>query len=433
MELKALQHQTLKLNMTAELRQAISILQFSSQELSDFIHEQALENPLIELQEPKMSGDFIRSHAHHKKSENKDLIGLIADSGTCLKDDLLQQARMLSIDKNILQIVSYMIMQLDDDGYLRDDLEDMGREIGQSEENILKALDFLQSLEPAGIGARNLEECLLLQTLLENDLIQNLIKNHLVDIARGDFESIHEQLSVPLDEIKAAVVKIQSLNPRPGRIESKDRPEYIRPDLVVEKTLDGYEVFLTENRLPSIGLNQDYNHFLTSSVKSEATGYIHQKYKQYLWLVKSIEQRRTTLLNVTRQVMNHQRRFLEWGPKAMAPLTLREVADELEIHESTVSRAVKQKYIQTPYGIFELKAFFTSKIKTASFNDVSSMSVKLLIKELIEGEDHNNPLSDQNIVDLLQNTKGIEISRRAIAKYRTALKIPSSAKRKHFI
>jgi RNA polymerase sigma-54 factor len=434
MELKALQQQTQKLKMTAELRQAISILQFSSQELADFIREQALENPLIDLQErvPKIAPDYIKTKHHKGKKNTTDTVGLIADKEVSLRDDLLQQTRYLSIDKVLIEIVTYLILQLDDDGYLRDDLELIANELNQSFENVLKALEILQSLEPAGIGARDLEECLLLQVDPEDSLTRSLISNHLVDIARGHFESIQEQLSLPLDDIKAAVLLIQSLNPKPGSVVEKEHPKYIRPDVVVEKTDSGYELWIVDNGQPDIRVNQEYNHLITSTEKNEATQYIQNKYKQYLWLVKSIEQRRTTLLKVANTIMDRQRRFLEWGPKAMAPLTLKEIAEELDIHESTVSRAVKQKYVQTPFGIFDLKAFFTSKIRTEGVSDISSVSVKILIRELIESEDRNRPLSDQNIVDVLKNTKGIDISRRAIAKYRTALKIPSSSKRKNY-
>lgn len=433
MDLKPLQQQTLKLRMTAELRQAITILQFSSQELSDYLREQALDNPLIELEEPAGPPPEMTFYPKggRRNGEYVDPFLFVADDDGDFKDDLMQQARLLNVGRKEYEILSHLILSLDENGYLRDDLERVAFDLQCPVEDVEAALRTLQSFEPAGIGARDLRECLLLQARRlrpDDELVQRLITEHLEDIAEGELEALSHTLSVSRLRLDEAVRFIQTLQPKPALAMAKETPVYIRPDLVVEADGADFTVRLMDDGVPEIRMNREYE-AVWSSAGGEAQRYLEKKYKQMLWLMRCVEQRRATLLNVTKTIMEKQRDFLERGPKALAPLTLRDVAMELGVHESTVSRAVKEKYVQTPHGLFELKDFFSSKVKAKDAGEMSSTSVKLMIKEMIAGEDPDHPLSDQKICDLL-GSRGIELSRRAVTKYRLALNIPPSSKRK---
>jgi len=432
MELRQVQQQSLKLKMTAELKQAISMLRFSTQELRDFLYEQVAENPLIDIKESVDDfGHFhIRPHGHGERKT--DVLNLIPTDAPDFREDLMQQARLTITDPSLLKIVSYFISLLDDDGYFREDIIDVSDQLDVPFSVAMKALECLQALDPPGIGARSVKECLLLQIdrmKPNRSLAKEIIENHLEELASGDLMALSERLGTSLEAVQEAVSDIRALNPKPVRFEPSKRTPYIRPDLIVVKRDGQYDIALVEP-LPKIYFNHHYDEWLERPASSEAEMFIHQKYRHYTWLVKSIEQRRKTVLNVTRAIMERQGRFLEWGPKALAPLTLKDIANDLNIHESTVSRAAREKYVQTPHGIFELRRFFSSEVKTHGSRGISATSVKILIRELVEAEDRRQPLSDQAIANALKWNQGIVISRRAIAKYRSELNIPSSSKRK---
>lgn len=440
MELGLFQQQTMKLVMTQELRQAISILQYSRQELAEFLHEQALENPLIELQEPSFE-DIGRERASYRTStykanEDYNPFDFIKDDKEDLKEDLLQQARCLKLDDATYKRLEYMILLLDDDGYLPETITtEIAEELRISEKESERVLSLLQNLDPAGVGARDLKECLLLQINRynpDNHLAKNIVRHHLYQLAEKKWETLAVELNVSIKDVQDTAAWIQTLQPKPGSLYNTEKTRFMTPDLTIEKTEDGYAVILQDDFLPTVHLNRQYDGFLSNKVKNEAVQYVQEKYKQMMWLVKSIEQRRRTLIRVTEMIVKKQKRFLEKGLRYLEPMTLKEVAAELDVHESTVSRAVRNKNVQTPVGLYELKSFFTSKVNTASGTGASSASVKVLIKEMISGEDKDHPLSDQKIAETLKMDHGIAVSRRTVAKYREQLNIASSAKRKKY-
>ncbi|GGE50023.1 RNA polymerase sigma-54 factor [Pullulanibacillus camelliae] len=435
LELRPLQIQTQQLKMTTELRQAIHLLQYSTQELSDYIREQAMENPLMALEEPSVpptpSASF--SSTSSNSSEQRDPLSFIKQEEDSLQEDLLQQLRYLPLDQQQRRLTSHLVLYIEEDGYLREDLEMIAEECGVTEQAIHEALQIVQTLEPAGIGARHLRECLMLQIqrkASEKALAYTLVRDHLEAIASSNHHEIAEILAVEVKDIESAIQLIQTLNPRPGEMLSREQPIYIQPDVVVHSSDGQYTVRLESDLLPAIHYDRSYHALLKSANDHEATRYLQGKYKQMLWLLRSIEQRHHTLLNVSQAIMHHQKQFLDKGIYYLAPLTLRDIAQTCGIHESTVSRAVKNKYIQTPQGLFELKTFFSTKIRTYYHQEVSATSVKALIRALIEAEDKAKPLSDQAIVDHLQTSRGLVLSRRTVAKYRKAMHLPSSSKRK---
>nr|WP_239540969.1 RNA polymerase factor sigma-54 [Pullulanibacillus pueri] len=428
MELRPVQTQVQQLKMTTELRQAISLLQYSTQELAEYIREISLENPLIELNEPKP--DVPMTYSDPIRAAVPDLSEFARQKEAGLEEVLLQQVRLLSLTEDQMERVTTLIFYLDPDGYFREDFQELSHDLGCSLEAIEEALTLIQELEPAGVGARNLQECLTLQykRLHPHDqLAQQLIMHHLEEIASRDLEALAERYDMTEETIEEILACIQTLNPKPGLLYETEAPVYIRADVVVEATGEGYEVRLVEDLLPTIHYNSQYQHLFSDR---EALHFLKPKYKEMLWLKKSIEQRQSTLLKISKTIMDQQVLFLAKGPHYIAPLTLKEIAEILGIHESTVSRTVRNKYIQTPQGVFELKHFFSSRIHTSAQTDLSSTSVKKMLQEMVEQEDKKNPLSDQGIVQNLKRTFGIEISRRTVAKYRQVMKIPSSSKRK---
>lgn len=439
MELKPLQQQTLKLHMTTELRQAISILQYSTQELIQYLRDMTLENPLIDFQEPEFIGTahlYDSFSAKGRKGNPKtpaDPMSFIEAKPASLQEELMEQARWSSPDDRTFQTLAYLILQLDEDGYLREDLETTATQLNRSLDEVDAALRHVQTFEPAGIGARNLKECLLLQIDRrhpENWVAQALVRDHLNGVAEQKWAYLARELSISEEEIQRAAGLIRTLNPKPADAFAKESTAFITPDLFVEKAGYDYTIGVFDHSLPTIRLNHEYDSLLASPPQGDLSKYLYQKYKQVNWLIKSIEQRRETLIKVATTIMRKQRSFLTNGTMFLAPLTLREVADDVGVHESTVSRAIREKYIQTPQGVFELKTFFSSKVKTEGLSELSSTSVKLLIKEMIKQEDKHHPFSDQKISETLKTAKGIRLSRRAVAKYRLELNIPSSNKRK---
>jgi RNA polymerase sigma-54 factor len=432
MELGLFQQQTMKLVMTNQLRQAISILQYSRQELTEFIQEEALENPLIELKEPS----FEESGTPFQKrtDETYNPFDHIEGKGFDLKEDLLQQGRCLHLSGQMHKLVAYLIHYVDDDGYFQADIAEIAEEIRRPAEDAQQALAIVQKLEPAGIGARNLQECLLLQIdrhAPDNTIAKEIVANGLELLAEQKWEVLATRLSVPIQSVEEAGQLIRQLQPRPGAGYTKETPNFIIPDLTIKKEQGSYVVMIHDQYLPKVRLNRQYSGLLAQTPQNETSRYVHEKYKQMNWLVKSIEQRQLTLLRVTEAIVNKQYKFLNEGPRALIPLTLKEIAEGIDVHESTVSRAVKGKYAQTPLGLYELKSFFNSKVNTNKSQGVSSMSVKLLLKEMVTSENNGHPLSDQKISAMLKKENDIAISRRTVAKYREELNIPSSSKRKN--
>ncbi|WP_139492685.1 RNA polymerase factor sigma-54 [Brevibacillus dissolubilis] len=452
------QEQSLKLVMTPELRQAITILQFSAVDLMNYLQEQALENPVIDLQEISAAAEPISKKPETSGAELdwKEIVGNRAtgeygagqsenaynpadharDVSYTLYDHLGEQLGYVKgLSASQRRIAMYLIGNLDERGYLEIPTEEVSTRLGVSLTEVEDALCVIQHLDPAGVGARNLEECLLLQLEhegLDEEKVVRVIREHLQDLANNRFARIADQLGIEIQEVQAIADLVRSLNPRPGARYHTGETRFVTPDVTVEKVLDEYIVLVNDSSTPRLTINSFYERMLKEKQGQEdAQQFIHEKLNAALWIAKSLEQRRLTLMKVTQAIVELQRDFFEHGIHYLKPMTQKEIADRVSLHESTISRATSNKYVQTPRGVFELKYFFTSALATANGDMTSSESVKKRLKALIDGEDRKRPYSDQKLAELLME-EGIEISRRTVAKYREEMMIPSSAKRKRF-
>ncbi|BAB07282.1 RNA polymerase factor sigma-54 [Halalkalibacterium halodurans] len=444
MEFGLFQQQTTSLVMTNELRQAISLLQYSTVDLAAFIEEQALENPLIELKD--RSDRVLSEHIRMMREERPEGEGTLDWSQSSpfdylhverlnLSDYLIQQARDLPLNKNEFEWLCYFIYSLRDDGYLSRSLHSLQADLGLTDQEAEKTLYHLQHLEPAGIGARSLQECLLLQLQRKKQrdpLAETIVEHYMELLAEKRWKMIADDLQISLADVQRVYDCIQQLDPRPGSQIGGEPTNYLVPDVTIDWVEGELTILLQDDYLPKITLNRQYQTLLTDG-EGEAAQYAKEKYHQMQWLVKSIQQRQQTLLKVTEAILRKQRAFFEEKEGALQPLTLREVAEEIGVHESTVSRATTNKYAQTPRGLLELKSFFVSSI-SSRFGEKgpSSDSVKKLVRKLVEEENKAKPLSDQKIAHLLKDQYNVEASRRVIAKYRDELGIPSSTKRKRY-
>ena len=468
--------QTQKLVMTPELIQAIKILQFNTQELDAFVEEQLLVNPVIEKEpesgedaagkeqekdplweEPddgkEASGDkeidwkeIIRQKQYDDISYGKDNYradpeedhsyeSYVASEET-LADYLMFQLQVATDREEVLKAGEYIIEALDDNGYLGMPLEEVAQESGTCMKAAEKALRLIQAMDPMGVGARDIRECITIQLKqmgLYNDEFATIIQDYFEDIGTNRIGPISKALGLSKQEVQAMLDMIRTLEPKPGReyISSSDT-RYITPDVFVEKIAGVYTVVTNEGSLPQLTISSYYSSLLNQAENDEELSeYLQDKINSALWLIKSINQRKSTIYNVVSEVVKYQEEFFEKGPKYMKPLTLHVIADRLGIHESTVSRSINGKYMQSPRGMFEIKHFFSSGVQGSDGDDISSNSVKEFIRELVAGEDQSKPLSDQEMVGLLKD-RGISISRRTVAKYRDELNIPSSSKRRRY-
>ncbi|MGF3105206.1 RNA polymerase factor sigma-54 [Rossellomorea sp. DUT-2] len=445
MNLKAglFQNQQLKLQMTQQLSQAITILQYSTMELNAYIEAKQLENPLIQLEPPKQDPlhqrephTFKRNAGNHENTV--DWYEYVSVPKKSLADALSVQLNLKSLTSSGRKIMEELIYSLDDNGYLRVDEESFIHKHGLEVIQLDNYINRLQELEPAGIGARSLQECISLQLQRKADvppLVTRIVENHFQNFAEKKWKVIAKDLSVELKDIQKAADFIQHCNPRPGSKYSQHIAEFIIPELVV-KVIDGHTVAVSlyDGTTVNVTYNEEYTDFLERHPDKEVQSYLQEKEQDFQWLLQSLRQRKQTILKVGKMLAEKQKAFFLKGPSAVQPLTLKQVADEIDVHESTISRAVKGKYMQTPYGIYELKYFFTSAIKSVKLEDsetVSATSVKNELQKLIDEEDKKKPLSDQKMVNLLLD-KGYDVSRRTIAKYRDQLGIASSTMRKRY-
>ncbi|WP_223592076.1 RNA polymerase factor sigma-54 [Neobacillus bataviensis] len=433
------QQQTLKLAMTQELSQAIALLQYSAQELTAFLENKALENPLIQVEHEnvKPMNPLIDRNRRKYQKEEKDWIDQIAEKKFSLEEQLISQLNIKKLSAEQLKVIRHLIQNLDENGYFLGDFSEIAEYLKVSEDLVEECLAVLQTLEPAGIGARDLQECLLMQIYYQNpnnELALNIIANYFVPFAEKKWKQISKELQVTLKEIQDVFDEIQVLNPKPAAILTGGTASaaYITPDAIIEQTEDGLTVRMFDDPIPRISFNETYYKKFKDQ-DTQVNRFLQEKFQDYQWILKSIEQRKETLTKVVAKIVEKQPAFFQKGAQYLVPMTMKEVAAELDIHESTVSRAVREKYVQTPVGTVTLKSFFTSTIQTVSEDEnTSSTQVKNAISRLIEKENKEKPLSDQEIVDQLKTAEGIVVSRRTIAKYRDQLGIPSSSKRKRF-
>ena len=467
-----------KLVMTPELIQAIQILQFNTQELESYVEEQLLVNPILEiapsnpiekektdierdvdtekitavadLPSENSENDSFDWSDHFKeyddisykqesyiRREHSDFTyEQFATSSISLVEHLLFQLQFAPIKKKCRVIGKYIIEALDQNGYLTISLDEISKKLSANISDVEIVLRAIQDFEPSGVGARDLKECLLIQLKsmgLDDVIITKVIENHLEDIADNRLSNIAKELGVTSKEIQEIRDVIKSLEPKPGReFGNPNDTRYIVPDVTVEKVEDKYVVSVNEATAPKLFVSSYYKKMLTDSDKESAISkFLSGRLNSALWLIKSIEQRRQTIFNVVTAVVKYQENFFEEGAKHLKTLTLKQIADEVGIHESTVSRAINGKYMQCPRGIYEIKYFFTSGVSGSFGEGISSESIKTFIKEIVDAENPSSPLSDQIISEILID-RGIDISRRTIAKYREDMKLPSSSKRKRY-
>lgn len=452
------QEQSQKMIITPELRQAIAILQMSALELNQFLEKELQENPFLEKvseeaetteqwEQPEESFDIDwqnyfqdSSDLGYQRPSMKGQNDYNFEAFTAKAPDLTEhldfQLTLTTCPAELRPVVAYLIGNLDYRGYLSIELQDVAKELGIKYAQAEAALAILQGMEPAGVGARTLTECLLLQVQylgLSNPLLKILITDYLADLAAGRLNKIAAQLGVTVQQVQQAADLLRLLDPKPARNFSGDGEiRYIVPDVTVEKVEGEYIIFVNDTSGPRIRINESYKGVLKdANIDSNARKYVENKLNAAVWLIRGIEQRRLTLYRVANVLVKLQREFLERGVKYLKPLNLRDVAEQLELHESTISRATANKYMQTPQGIFEMKYFFSTGIKHNRGTELSSTSIKQLLQEIVAGEDPQKPLSDQKIADLMQ-AKGIKISRRTVTKYRDELGILSTTQRKRY-
>ncbi|GAX90779.1 RNA polymerase factor sigma-54 [Effusibacillus lacus] len=436
------QEQTQKLVMTPELRQAITVLQYSSQELLEYLEEEVAHNPVMELEAPEWLQIAKELRDNRQRSNSRDQhkefpVESVVRANQSLEEYLNRQLSLVKASPKERQLAAFIIGNLDSNGYLTMKLEEVAEIRGCTRDEAETALRLVQSLEPTGVGARSLEECLLLQALEIRGIspvVLDIIEHHLADVAQGRIGKIASALGVTPKETQQAIDLIRTLDPKPGRWYTHEPPTYISPDVIVERVSGEYVVVVNDQALPRLHINDFYRKVLEQKedgISRETKEYISGKLNSALWLLRSIEQRRQTLFKVTEAIVDLQKEFLDHGVRKLRPLTLKQVADRIGMHESTVSRATSGKYVQTPRGVFELKYFFTSGVSTEAGDGASAESIKAKIRALVEREDSAQPLSDQKICELLQE-EGVRISRRTVAKYREEAGIASSMQRKRY-
>ena len=467
-----------QLVMTPQLQQAIKLLQLSRMELMDVVRTELEENPVLEegqetpeekaqleedvtepsneevvaesLKEVQGERDGISDIDWKTYLESYSLGGSTADSyeddedrpsyenlltrKPSLSDHLLWQLSLSRVEDEERLIAAEIIGNLDDDGYLQATVEELSQQTEIPEEKIEKVLSFVQDFDPPGIASRNLQECLLKQVEqlgMTEDLVGVILRDFIQELETRRYQVVARNLDVPVEDVLAAAKFISSLDPRPGSQFGQEEIHYIIPDIFVYKISDEYVVVLNDEGLPNLRINSFYRNALSGSeqLDEKAGEYIQEKLRGALWLIKSIHQRQRTIYRVTKSIVKFQKDFFDRGVEYLKPLVLRDVAEYIEMHGSTVSRVTTNKYVQTPQGLFELKYFFNSGINTTGGDSVASESVKSKIKEIINSENPKKPYSDQKIVELLRS-QGIDIARRTVTKYREMLGVGSSTQRK---
>ncbi len=471
-----------QLVMTPKLQQALKLLQMPSIELQQMLKQEIMENPLleeieeyeeiVEESDEKESADgdgkeeaaqeeadtkpdggeageeqvdwdeyfnagFELGRAGAEEEQPEEFFEKVPVAKQTFTDQLMGQLRIATDDPKMLALGDYIIGSLDDSGYLTCDLEEVAGTFGVPLEDVDRVLELIQAFDPPGVGARNLQECLLLQLHFRGEddtLAAAVIRDHFDEFKQKKYVEIARKLKVSVQDIQDQCKVISTLDPKPGLEVVVEDPKYVIPDLVVESIDGKYVVYLNDRNVPRLRVSQHYHDELMREVRngdSEAREFINARLKSARWLIQTIEQRRRTMVKVMECIVRKQREFFDKGTAYLKPLTLQQVASEIGMHESTVSRVTTNKYVQTPRGVFELKFFFSSSLGTQDGGEVSAKSAKDRIRRIIEAEGPRTPLSDQKIADILKKD-GLNIARRTVAKYREQLNILPARMRKQY-
>ncbi len=460
-----------QLVMTPQLQQAIKLLQLSRLELLDTISQEIEENPTLE----ELSGDesdtpddlseapaeaqseisevTVEEHVREDidwenyiseyntgwiepRAEEKEANSF--ENFTAAKTDLTShlswQLNMSHLDEIEREIGEHIIGNLNDDGYLETTTDQIAQTNGYPLEKVQKTLQAIQNFDPVGIAASDMKECLLIQLKfhhLQGTVVEQIIKNHLEDLEEKRYDLIARHLSISMEEIFSALTVIRGLDPRPGGIYSSEETIYITPDIYVFRVGDDYEIVQNEDGLPKLRISSYYKNILTNKtpVAEQTKAYIQEKLRSAAWLIKSIHQRQRTIYRVTESIVKFQMGFLDKGIAYLKPLVLSDVAEDIQMHESTISRVTTNKYVYTPQGLYELKFFFNSSINSFNGDAVASESVKQAIRKIIAQENKTRPYSDKAIQEMMKE-QNIDVARRTVAKYRESLGILPSRKRR---
>ncbi|MFN7903632.1 MAG: RNA polymerase factor sigma-54 [Pseudobdellovibrionaceae bacterium] len=471
--------QTLNLSqnlvITPQLQQAIKLLQMSRLELETSVRSELEENPILEeaevlkeedlqrtkevatevegagvvegAQDPRRQEEFewesyfesqMKPASHSGGAGNDEIMNYenVISTTQSLREYLYWQVKMTGFGETEEQVADVLIDHIDDDGYLKKPLAEIAEEEKFDIEDIEDTLSLIQEFDPPGVGARDLQECLLLQAkALEEDThdLVFMIKNHLKDLEKKNFDAIAKAMNKDVRDVIEMCKIVFAMEPKPGRAFAPQDTHYVSPDVYVYKVGDDFLVSLNEDGLPRLKISNFYKNRLKEGTKDKVEhDYIQDKLKSAVWLIKSIHQRQRTIFKVADSIVKHQKDFFERGPEYLKPMILRDIANDIGMHESTVSRVTTSKYMHTPQGIYELKYFFNSGINSNDGEALASESVKVKIRDMITRENQKSPLSDQKIAELLSK-EGLQIARRTVAKYREMLRIlPSSQRKKMF-
>ncbi len=458
-----------RLILTPSLQQAIKLLPLTTLELAEVLEQEVMENPLLEevpVEETKTTEELAQEESPPERERAEDPLKEIEierffedyfDDGGArqmrpaelpevppientltespdLYDHLLWQLRMTEADEATLEIGEAIIQNLDEDGLLRVSLEDVAAMGPWPMDAVEKTLALVQALDPPGVAARSLTESLRIQLRvlgLENSPADVMVRDHMKQLQSHQYPEISRQMGLSADEVAHHLEIIQGLSPRPGNRYSAKRSDYILPDVFVVKEGEEYKIVLNDDGLPKLRISPTYRRMLDQKEpgSEETRAYVKDKLRSALWLLKSVDQRQRTIYKVAESIVRHQRAFLDHGISHLRPLVLRDVASDIGMHESTVSRVVANKYMHTPRGVYEMRFFFHSGITSTMGESISSVTIKDRIKKMIEEEDASRPLSDSRIADVL-GAEGLPLARRTVAKYREELRIPPSNLRK---
>lgn len=432
MELKAQVKQ--KMTLSANMQQCLEILAMDNTELGEFITEQSMENPIIELTDTAMWTEYTPVMVHVEREQPEDEEEGVREIAALerVNSDLYFQLSEYHLASDVRQAAEYIIESLDGRGYFTDGIAESAGVLKMDTGTVAKALEVVKQLEPKGVGAADLRECLLLQLAAEypqEKMAKEILERHLDDFSKGRYEKICRKMGKSQAQVLEAGEVIRSLNPKPlGGGKLSVRTRYLSADLALVMYGDSYDIVLNQTYLPEIQISRPYVDMLDSDVDEQTKQYIRERYEKARWLQDCVRKRQRTLLKIAEFIFKNETDFLVVGPPGIRPLTLKEAADELKLSSSTVSRAVRGKYIQTRWGIYPLRYFFGGGIRTEE-GAVSAAQIRAVIGRMIEKEDKRHPLSDSKLEMLLKD-RGMSVSRRTIAAYRERLGIPSSAVRK---
>jgi RNA polymerase sigma-54 factor len=469
MEHRLIQTQTQRLMLTQKMQQAIQILQLSGIELEQYVQQELETNPVLEqiVEEPPMDlsqpsptesedgfeesfdldafgreWELDRRHregqdlsrnpdANERRQYYEDSI----TQGESFSSRLLTQLRLAVPDNETYRIGECIVGDIDERGYFTGSTEEIAKALGVPVDQAASVLHLIQRFEPTGVGARDIIECLLLQIDVEypeEDQLRELVMHHLLELERRQIPKIAKAMGITPERVEDLKNLLAKLNPWPGYEYDSEPPQYVTPDVIVEKVDGKYVVYLSDERIPELRISPQYRQMARDGkMDRKDKQYLREKVESAKWLIRNIEQRRQTILRIASAIVEVQEEFLDKGTEHIKPLTLQEIADKVGVHEATVSRTTRGKYMQTPQGLFELKYFFSPGLRRDSGEAQSAKSVQSMIRKIVDEEDKTKPLSDQKIADLLRQ-QGLNIARRTVTKYREGLGILTTSLRKSY-